>query len=79
MAYPLPCISYNCTAGPSELIENGVNGILVELGEFEDYVLKLKILMRDEKLRKRLKMKASRNRELFLVERIGNQYLKFIL
>lgn len=29
MAVGIPCISTNCETGPSELIENGVNGILV--------------------------------------------------
>lgn len=79
MAYPLPCISYNCIAGPSDLIKNNVNGFLVEPGDFNDYVTKLKLLMENEKLRIRLRQEAAKNRELFSIENIGNQYLNFIL
>lgn len=28
-----PCVSYNCPSGPKEIIENGVNGFLVKVGD----------------------------------------------
>lgn len=33
MAVGLPCISSDCETGPSDLIENGVNGMLVTVGD----------------------------------------------
>ena len=40
----LPCVSYNCKHGPSEIITDGVNGFLVtpnDINEFADKLLKL--------------------------------------
>ena len=33
MAHGLPCISFDINAGPSDLIQNNVNGVLIEDGK----------------------------------------------
>lgn len=35
MTYGLPCVSFDCNTGPSDMIQNGINGILVNPGEKE--------------------------------------------
>lgn len=39
MAVGLPCISTNCPTGPADIIEDGVNGILIPVGD-EDALIK---------------------------------------
>ena len=51
MSYGLPAIAFKCPCGPSEIIENGINGILVENKNINDFAYELQKLMKDEKLR----------------------------
>ena len=52
------CISYNCPAGPSDLIENGRNGILVELNNEDAFRMGLEQLMTDSGLRENISGRA---------------------
>lgn len=50
MSCGLPCISFNCPHGPAEIIENGVNGILVENGNIEKLAEAIEeLIVNDEK------------------------------
>ena len=60
MALGRACISYNCPSGPSELITNGVNGVLVSLGDRETFLKKLRCLMMDREERGRLGKNAEK-------------------
>ncbi len=44
----LPCVSYDCPTGPSEIIQNGVNGYLVELGGVRELQDRLQELIADD-------------------------------
>lgn len=54
MAFPLASISFDCDAGPRDIINNNVNGILIEKNDFKNYIFNLKKLMESEDLRKEL-------------------------
>ena len=57
----LPCISFNCKEGPREIIKDGVNGFLIEEGNFMEYADGLLKLMRDVELRKKFAKEAGSN------------------
>lgn len=50
----LPVISYDCRYGPSELIEDGFNGFLVEQDNIDELVNKIINLIEDKDLRKKM-------------------------
>ncbi|MFW5501586.1 MULTISPECIES: glycosyltransferase [unclassified Maridesulfovibrio] len=51
MACGCPVVSYNCLAGPSEIIRNGVDGILVSPDDEDFLFSSIKTLLDDEVLR----------------------------
>lgn len=73
------CLSFDCEAGPADLIEDGVNGFLVPVGDHEQYKVKLQQLMGDEDLRYRFGKAAQEKMKLFSVDKIAQQYLDFML
>lgn len=71
----LPCVSSDCVSGPSELIEQGENGYLFEIGDVDFLANKLLELGRDEHMRKQLGYAAHKTVERLSVEKI---YLKWV-
>lgn len=78
LSTPLASISFDCSAGPSDLIEDGVNGFLVQELNHEEYKCKLKKLMSDEALRSAFESVSTKRIQKFQIGEIGKQYLAFI-
>lgn len=60
-SYRVPLISFDINTGPSDIIENGKNGYLIEDGNLQEFVNKLCLLMDDENLRKQMGQSAKEN------------------
>lgn len=75
----LPVVSYDCVAGPSEMINEGENGFLVPL--FDDQLMqeRIQLLIDQEGQRERMSEKAQLSMTNFSIENIGDKFLKFIL
>ncbi len=76
MAFPLPCISFDCDAGPRDIIKDGINGFLIEKNNVKDYKSKLLQLMNSEKLRNNLSQKSLVIRDSQSIEEISQMMLK---
>lgn len=70
----LPLVSFNCPAGPSEIIKNGYNGFLVPLGNTQMMAEKLNILIENEEMRKKMGQKSKKLSKRFEVDTIINQW-----
>jgi glycosyltransferase involved in cell wall biosynthesis len=79
MSAGLPVVSYDCVAGPSEMIRDGHNGFLVPLFDDDLFGERLDLLMRDEEKRREFGRQAIADIKAFSISRIGNKYLDFIL
>jgi GalNAc-alpha-(1->4)-GalNAc-alpha-(1->3)-diNAcBac-PP-undecaprenol alpha-1,4-N-acetyl-D-galactosaminyltransferase len=75
----LPVVSYDCIAGPSDMIINGENGFLVPVFDDVQFQEKLQLLIDNEVLREKMESKAIEKIKKYSVESIGQQYLDFIL
>ena len=79
MSLPMACVSSDCMAGPSDIISDGINGLLVEPGNSEAMAVALDRLIENEELRCRLAANASEVRQTLNFEKITMRYLNFIL
>lgn len=52
MACGLPCVSFDCPCGPSEIVDHGKNGYLVPNGDIETFAARLNELIQNDELRK---------------------------
>ena len=79
MSVPLPCISSDCIAGPSDIIKNGINGILVEPGNVDALAKAITLLIENKDLRDNLAKEAYKIRNVLAVEKIAQKYLNYVL
>lgn len=70
----LPIVSFDCKCGPKDVIENGVDGFLVEDGDIEQLAQKLVVLMQDANLRKQMGSAAYAHSERYSEEKIMKQW-----
>ena len=74
MACGLPVVSFDCPAGPDEIITDGVDGLLVPSGDVHALAGKLMTLMADEALRKRLGQQARQSARRYEMAAIATQW-----
>lgn len=70
MGHGLPVVSIDCTTGPSELIRDGIDGVLVPFGDAAALDHALDELMGDEGRREELGLRAREIRERLSIERV---------
>ena len=74
----LPSISTDCPTGPSELISDGINGFLVELGDDKVFTEKLNRLVENVDLRKEFSELGSNAVQRFSVQNVVREWEKII-
>lgn len=79
MAAGLPCISYDFIAGPRDIITDGQNGIIIENGKIDALAAAIDHLIENPSEREKLSINSMNIRERLKLEKIGKEYLDFIL
>lgn len=78
MAAGCACIAYDCVAGPSDIIDDGINGFLIPMGNEVLFQRKLKILMENHDLRVEFGAEAKNKMKQFRADKIADNYFEFI-
>lgn len=76
MSCGIPCVSFNCPHGPSDIIKDGEDGILVENGKIEELSEKICYLIENESIRLEMGLKAKENIKRYLPENIMPKWEK---
>lgn len=79
MAAGIPSISTNCNYGPSEIIQNGVNGVLVEVGNERELSEAIMKVLGDKKFAKQLSSNGRKIIETNSIDMTSEKYLDFML
>ena len=79
LAMGIPVVCTNCPVGGAELvIENGINGYLVDVGNEEELEENIEKVLSDNMLRKKLSLEAIKVREKLALENICDQWIKLL-
>ncbi|MFC4739767.1 glycosyltransferase [Flavobacterium ponti] len=76
LACETPVIAFDCQSGPSEIIIQNENGILVENQNFEAFKVAMNEMVSNKDLYLHCKQNARSSVERFSLENIGNQWLQ---
>ncbi|MBQ9624971.1 MAG: glycosyltransferase [Clostridia bacterium] len=74
----LPIVSYDIFTGPSEIVRNGTDGILVPDGDIEELASAMIKLIENKDLRKQMSDNSQENLEKFSKETILKQWFNLI-
>lgn len=75
MACGVPVVSFDCPCGPKDIIDDGVNGLLVKNGDIDGLAEAMMRIMRDKVFRQRLGRQAIKITEKYSQERIMGQWV----
>jgi glycosyltransferase involved in cell wall biosynthesis len=79
MACGLPVVSFDCPSGPSEMIQDGVNGLLVPPENIQELSSALERLMSSAELRKKLGEQARKITEPYSLDKIVQSWEELIV
>jgi glycosyltransferase involved in cell wall biosynthesis len=74
MGCGLPVVSYNCPYGPREIIKDGENGFLVSHGNVNMLAEKLRVLMEDEFIRKKMGGRAREHVKKYSIDVVTKEW-----
>jgi len=78
MSYGCSCVAFDCKTGPSDMIENHKNGLLVEANNSLKLGEKIDFLMRNQSLRKEFFTEAIKIRNRLDIDEISEKWESYI-
>jgi glycosyltransferase involved in cell wall biosynthesis len=72
------CVSFDCDCGPRDMIENGVNGILIPIGDTNALKQSLRSLMESPELRRAMGERARELSDRLSIENVAAWFWDFI-
>lgn len=77
-ANKLPLISFDIETGPDEIIQDGINGFLIEAYNIENMAARINELIEDKELRREFSKKSVINLEYFSEQKIVEEWIELL-
>ena len=77
-AYRLPLISFDCPTGPSEVIEDGINGTVVPVGDIDTMAATINTLIDDRAKRVEYSSMSGSNAERYGMCLIAQSWIRLL-
>lgn len=74
----MPCVSFRCPAGPSEIILDDINGYLLDCFDIEQMAEKINQLIENQDIRKKFSDNSMVGTEKFNIDKISEQWMELI-
>lgn len=74
MSYGVPCVSFDCPYGPSDIIDNGEDGFVVENNNMIKFSESICELIENEELRRKMGRNAKQNVQRYSIEHIAAKW-----
>jgi len=78
LACGIPVVSFDCISGPSEMIVDRQNGLLIADQDFGKLIEAMNLFIADEALYRHCRQNAKESARQFSLENIGRQWLAFL-
>lgn len=79
LACGTPVVAFDCDYGPSEVIETGFNGILVENQNFDALEIAMEKMQNDEAFFQKQQSNSQKSVERFGLKKVGEQWREYLL
>ena len=76
LSQKMACIAFDCVTGPSEIIQNNINGFLIEDQNSEEMSAKLKELIENDLLRQKFQQNSSEVLDKYSLESVGKKWIQ---
>ena len=76
MSFGIPCISFNCPHGPSDMITNSEEGILVPVGDINKLAESIEWMITHKEERERMSQNSREKVKYYLAENIMPQWVE---
>lgn len=77
-ANKLPIVSFDIETGPNEIVENNVNGFLIEKYNIKEMAIRINELLKNKDLRQKFSNNAYKNINKFKQDTIINEWINLI-
>ena len=74
MACGLPCVSFDCSCGPKDIIDDGKNGFLINDFDINDFSEKLNLIIENQELRESMAHNALLSSKKYTIDEIGDKW-----